>query len=108
MDSTEQKIEAAERRRAALTKQMLEEDARIERLRKTLKLAEQRAIAQTKCLSEELDEEAAAQGDRSMVITNWEDLSVRELSAMPSSQINWELGDTVLVPTAEASSSQGS
>ena len=45
MDFIKQKIEVVERRRAALIKQMLKKNARIEHLRKIFKLTKQRAIA---------------------------------------------------------------
>ena len=111
MDSTTRQIEEEERKRKRAMEQAMEHEARIDRLRKTLKLAEQRSLAQAKCLSEQLDEEAAARGeeDESRVV-GWEEFNIQTLAAMPNDQINWELGDAALAPlsAAEAPSSQGS
>ena len=93
--------------------------AKVARLRRTLKRAQRRAQDKTICLAEELNKETderIARGDVSegeaedLAAEEAEQASWRRLAAMSPSQINWELGDVALVPapTTRASSSQGS
>ena len=100
-ESTSKKLAEEVAAEETVIQKLLKHRSRIARLQRTLKLAESRAVEQAKCLSDQLDEEAAAAGDPNNSIVITEMLSeVSELSSMSSAQINLFLSD---FPTAAAS-----
>ena len=112
VDQTTEKIEQEEEEVNRLLSKVVEHRARIQRLRKTLKLAEKRSIEQAKCLSDQIDEEAAAAGnpDNSHIVRDFEP-GFQALSSMTPGTINALLGDAPPSPlsreAAVAPSGQG-
>ena len=64
----ESKLKLKEEKRRKLFFQLIKHEARIERLRKTLKLAEKKFIEQVKYLINQLNEETEAAGDSNNII----------------------------------------
>jgi hypothetical protein len=87
LEEAQKKVRQAQARR-------LEHRRKIRRLRKVLKLAENRSIAQAKCLAEELDAEAAAnaEAEQSGFSPSF-DPSVFDLASLSPGAINELLSD---------------
>ena len=77
MDSTIRQIEKEERKQKRTMKQTIKYKARIDRLRKTLKLIKQRLLAQVKYLFKQLDEKIAARKKKNENrVIDWKEFNI--------------------------------